>query len=238
MKTITLKLYDYIELDDEIKTKVAEECYYNDGGDYIYFETDNLLSYYIDTFSRELELDFSKDDFDFYDDGYDTNVNLRAGELEYSIFKNNTTLDKYVDNHITSKRLAILLKHFDVQYYWTGERIEVDCISSDDDSKYYERCEKHLAEELPKVLQPVTDKINEILKDFNQDFNQDLYNLQHDIRGYLGDDTINDGLVVIANDRLDSLRNEPFDIDTAEEWAEILNLEFDSEGNEISDEEN
>lgn len=45
-------------------------------------------------------------------------------------------------------------------------------------------------------------------------------------------------IVVMANGRLDSLRNEPFDIDIAEEWAEILNLEFDSEGNEISDEEN
>lgn len=190
MKTITLKLYDYIELDDEAKTRVAEEWYYNDGGDYVYFETGDLLDFYINTFSRELNLDFSKDDFDFYNDRYNTNVNLRAGELEYSIFKNNTTLDKFVDNHITSKRLAVLLKHFDIQYYWAGERIEVDCISSDDDSKYYERCEKYLVEELPKVLQPVSDKINEILKDFNQD----LYNLQHDIRNYLGDDTINDGL--------------------------------------------
>lgn len=190
MKTIALKLYDYIELDDEIKTKVAEEWYYNDGGDYVYFETSNLLDCYIDTFSRESNLDFSKDDFDFYDDGYNTNVNLRAGELEYSIFKNDTTLDKFVDNHIASKRLAVLLKHFDIQYYWNDKRIEVDCISSDDDSKYFERCEKYLIEELPKVLQPVSDKINEMLDDFNQD----LYNLQHDIRGYLGDDTINDEL--------------------------------------------
>lgn len=190
MKTITLKLYDYIELDDEAKIKVAEEWYYNDGRDYIYFETSNLLDCYIDTFSRELELDFSKDDFDFYDDGYDTNVNLRAGELEYSIFKNNTTLDKFVDNHITSKRFAVLLKHFDIQYYWNDKRIEVDCISSSDDSKYFERCEKYLIKELPKVLQPVSDKIRSILDDFNQD----LYNLQHDVRGYLGDDTINDEL--------------------------------------------
>ena len=43
-------------------------------------------------------------------------------------------------------------------------------------------------------------------------------------------------IVATANNRLDSLRNEHFDIDTAEEWAEILDLEFDSEGNEISEE--
>lgn len=190
MKTITLKLYDYIELDDEAKIKVAEEWYYNDGGDYVYFETSNLLDCYIDTFSRELKLNFGKGDFDFYDDGYNTSVNLRAGELEYSIFKNNTTLDKFVDNHITSKRLAVLLKHFDIQYYWNDKRIEVDCISSSDDSKYFERCEKYLIEELPKVLQPVSDKINEILDDFNHD----LHNLRCYIRDYLGDDTINDEL--------------------------------------------
>lgn len=45
-------------------------------------------------------------------------------------------------------------------------------------------------------------------------------------------------IVSTANNRLDSLRNEAFDIDTAEEWAEELGLKFDIEGNEISDEEN
>lgn len=190
MKTIALKLYDYIELNDEAKIKVAEEWYYNDGGDFVGFEFDRLLDYYIDMFSRELELDFNKDDFKFRRYGCITKVNLSKGELEHSVFDNCTTLDKYVDNHITSKRLAILLKHFDVQYYWTGERIEVDCISSDDDSKYYERCEKYLVEELPKVLQPVTGEINEILDAFNLE----LRDLQYDIRGYLGDSTINDEL--------------------------------------------
>lgn len=189
MKTIALKLYDYIELDDEIKTKVAEEWYYNDGGDFVDFEFDKLLDYCIDTFSRELELDFSEDDFKFRKYGHITKVNLSKGELEHSVFSNCTTLDKYVDNHITSKRLVVLLKHFDVQYYWAGERIEVDCISSDD-SKYFERCEKYLVEELPKVLQPVTDEINEILDAFNLE----LRDLQYDIRGYLGDSTINDEL--------------------------------------------
>lgn len=187
MKTITLKLYDYIELNDEAKIKVAEEWYYNDGGDYVYFETSNLLDCYIDTFSRELELDFNEKDFKFRKYGHITKINLSEGELEHSIFGNCTTLDKFVDNHITSKRLAVLLKHFDIQYYWNGKRIEVDCISSDDDSKYRERCEKYLIKELPKILQPVSDKINEILDDFNHD----LHNLQYYIRGYLGDDTIN-----------------------------------------------
>lgn len=189
MKTIALKLYDYIELDDEIKTKVAEEWYYNDGGDFVGFEFDKLLEYCIDTFSRELELDFNGDDFKFRKYGHITKVNLSKGELEHSVFSNCTALDKYVDNHITSKRLVVLLKHFDVQYYWAGERIEVDCISSDD-SKYFERCEKYLVEELPKVLQPVTDEINEILDAFNLE----LRDLQYDIRGYLGDSTINDEL--------------------------------------------
>lgn len=195
MKKLVVSLYDYIELDDEIKTKVAEEWYYNDGGDFVNSEIDNLAEFYCNDIYEATKLELSKKDFDFYEVGYTTRVDLNSGELENSVFKdsyNANVLDEYVEAHTKSTRLKTLLKNYNVWYYWNNntERIEVDYIDSVDDSKYYERCEKYLVAELPKILQPVSDKICSMLDDFNQN----LCNLQHDIRNYLGDSIINEGL--------------------------------------------
>lgn len=195
MKTITLKLYDYIELDDEIKTKVAEERYYNDGGDFVNSEIDNLVELYCNDIYKSTKLELNRKDFDFYEVGYITHVNLNSGKLENSVFKdgyNANVLDEYVEAHTKSRRLKILLKNYNVWYYWNNdaERIEVDYIDSVDDSKYYERCEKYLVAELPKILQPVSDKINGVLIGFCHD----VYLLKSDIREYLSGEAINDNL--------------------------------------------
>lgn len=245
MKTIILKLYDYIELDDEIKTKVAEEWYYHDGGDFVNCEIDNLVELYCDDIYKTTKLELNRGDFDFDKVGYITHVNLNSGELENSVFKdgyNADVLDKYVEAHTKSRRLKILLKNYNVWYYWNKdtERIEVDYIDSVDDSKYYEHCEKYLVAELPKILQPVSDKINGALIDFYHD----LFLLENNIREYLSDEAINDSLngngwyftkdgIFISLDEVKDI------IDKLELVERAYDVKFEEvESGELSDEEN
>lgn len=189
MRKYELSLYEYCELDEEAKNKVVDEFYYNDG-DFLISETDDLFDMYISIFKNELDLELDRNDLD-YDTDYDITIDLVSREDEKNPLwyaHNAQILENYVNNHITSKRLKVLLNSYDVGYYWNNhtERIEVcsvDCI----DGRWYTHCENYLEKVLPEILQPVSDKINEIIGDFYHD----LYNLEYNIREYLSDSEIN-----------------------------------------------
>lgn len=189
MKTYKLNLYEYCELNNEAKDKAIEELYYNDS-DFLMIETDNLFDMYISTFKNELDLELSRDDFD-YNTEYDITIDLVSREDEKNLFyyvHNSKILDDYVEKHSASTRLKILLNNYDILYYWNNntERIEVcriDCV----DGRWYTHCENYLEKVLPEILQPISDKINEIIGGFYND----LYLLNYDVRSYIGDDEIN-----------------------------------------------
>lgn len=116
---------------------------------------------------------------------------------------------------VFTKQLEFVLHYYPTRAYFQGfmciveDCFELECVYVDSDLTNAD-------------WNNDTDLVDEYIKAVNEAMSDTISALQ--------------SIVVIANDRLDSLRNEPFDIDTAEEWAEILNLEFDSEGNEISEE--
>lgn len=228
MKTIALKLYDYIELDDEAKIIVAEEWYYNDGGDFVGFEVDNLKGVYTNSIYCDTELVIDEDMLNFYDTGYITQVRLCESYLDC---ENATFLDKYVNEHATDKKLQFLLDYYDAYYYYDNDTKKLEVYSlSQIDNRYLPRIEKYLEKALPQILKPISDRLSNLLDQFNGELRLLLTN----IRGYLGDSTINDELndngwyftkdgEFVSYDEVDNI------IDKLELVEKAYNVEFDVE---------
>ena len=81
-----------------------------------------------------------------------------------------------------------MLDYYDIYYYYDSDTKKLEVYSlSQIDNRYLPRIEKYLEKALPQILKPISDKLSNLLDQFNDE----LRLLLTDIRGYLGDDTIN-----------------------------------------------
>lgn len=215
------------ELPEDIKQDAADdmlcnhEIIWNSEEQDIYDETCNEINY--------LGFDCKKEDFDciayrtvdtiLLD--FDGEKVFDEDKLRFLIIQKLLEAKKPIATKtaylVFTKQLEFVLHYYPTRAHFQGfmciveDCFELECVYAD-------------SELLDADWNNDTELVDEYVKAVNEAMSDTISALQN--------------IVVIANDRLDNLRNEPFDVDTAEEWAEILSLEFDSEGNEISDEEN